>query len=85
MPGHHLALAAYRAQATPAKTCGCCLRHAGQPGKRINRAIDHELDMPDRRKAADEARILHSQRLSDLYWELVCKTWCGRPAQHAIE
>ena len=55
--------------------------------KRINRAIDHELDTRQAaEKAADEARILQSsQRLSDLYWELIYQDLVqGDLHQHAL-
>ena len=55
--------------------------------KRINRAIDHELDTRQAaEKAADEARISQSsQRLSDLYWELIYQDLVqGDLHQHAL-
>ncbi len=55
--------------------------------KRLHRALDHELDPRQAaEKVADEARILQSsQRLSDLYWELIYQDLVqGDLHQHAL-
>ncbi|WP_367066090.1 tetratricopeptide repeat protein [Oryzisolibacter sp. LB2S] len=54
--------------------------------KRVNRAIDDELELLDTAPAHGDQRLRSAQRLSDLYWELVYQELVqGDLRTHAIE